>query len=229
MLLVGCWLRWPGDCKWSRLTVLLLERLLGALALHWGSLEALGLPLRFSGSSFSAVRPSLNLYHTDTSFRLRTILQWTLANLRWILLWLIPSVCKNLITVLTSRPVILFACKAWTCGWRTATLTRLLLYRTYQCRQMTPRYRAQAIYNNQTKKKTPRPESASELYRSSNSRLSTKLVPIFGDRWLSGSQSGGFSTEVISIFRPFLSSSFSIVLTTLSGPRSRSTTSEEIW
>jgi hypothetical protein len=31
MLLVGGWLRWPGDCSWSRLTALLLERLLGVL------------------------------------------------------------------------------------------------------------------------------------------------------------------------------------------------------
>jgi hypothetical protein len=31
MLLVGCWLRWPGDCSRSRLTALLLERLLGVL------------------------------------------------------------------------------------------------------------------------------------------------------------------------------------------------------
>jgi hypothetical protein len=31
MLLVGGWLRWPGDCSWSRLTALLLGRLLGVL------------------------------------------------------------------------------------------------------------------------------------------------------------------------------------------------------
>jgi hypothetical protein len=31
MLLVGGWLRWPGDCSSSRLTVLLLGRLLGVL------------------------------------------------------------------------------------------------------------------------------------------------------------------------------------------------------
>jgi hypothetical protein len=40
MLLVGCWLRWPGDCSWSRLTALLLGRLLlGVLVLHWDSLD----------------------------------------------------------------------------------------------------------------------------------------------------------------------------------------------
>jgi hypothetical protein len=39
MLLIGCWLRWPGDCSWSRLMALLLGRLLGVLAVHWGSLN----------------------------------------------------------------------------------------------------------------------------------------------------------------------------------------------
>jgi hypothetical protein len=39
MLLVGGWLRWPGDCSWSRLTALLLGRLLGVFAFHWGSLD----------------------------------------------------------------------------------------------------------------------------------------------------------------------------------------------
>jgi hypothetical protein len=31
MLLVGCWLWWPGNCSWSWLTALLLGRLLGVL------------------------------------------------------------------------------------------------------------------------------------------------------------------------------------------------------
>jgi hypothetical protein len=31
MLLVGCWVRWPGDWSWSWLTAMLLERLLGVL------------------------------------------------------------------------------------------------------------------------------------------------------------------------------------------------------
>jgi hypothetical protein len=39
MLLVGCWLRWPGDCSWSQLTAFLLGRLLGVLALHWCLLD----------------------------------------------------------------------------------------------------------------------------------------------------------------------------------------------
>jgi hypothetical protein len=39
MPLVGCWLRWPGDCGRSWLSALLLEILLGVLALHWDSLD----------------------------------------------------------------------------------------------------------------------------------------------------------------------------------------------
>jgi hypothetical protein len=39
MLLVGGWLRWPGDCSWSRLTALLFVRLLGVLHFTlWGVL-----------------------------------------------------------------------------------------------------------------------------------------------------------------------------------------------
>jgi hypothetical protein len=38
---------------------------------------------------------------------------------------------------------------------------------------------------------TPWPESASELYRQSERRLSAKLVPTFADRGLSRSQRGG--------------------------------------
>jgi hypothetical protein len=47
---------------------------------------------------------------------------------------------------------------------------------------------------------TPWPESASELYRPSDRRLSAKLVATFADRELSRSQRGGPSTAVISIF-----------------------------
>jgi hypothetical protein len=40
-----------------------------------------------------------------------------------------------------------------------------------------------SIYTKQTKKQqTPWPESASELYRTSDSRFSAKLVPTFADR-----------------------------------------------
>jgi hypothetical protein len=79
----------------------------------------------------------------------------------------------------------------------------------------------------------PWPESASELYRSSDRRLSGKLVPNFADR----------GCHVVNVTDPycrilgfldrsryfFLSSSSSLVLTRLSGPRSRPTTSQKIW
>jgi hypothetical protein len=44
------------------------------------------------------------------------------------------------------------------------------------------------------------PESASELYRPCDRRLSAKLVQNFADRGVSYSQRGGFRTAVISIF-----------------------------
>jgi hypothetical protein len=49
-------------------------------------------------------------------------------------------------------------------------------------------------------KETSWPESASELYRVSDSRLSAKLVPTFADKGVSRSQRGGFPTAVISVF-----------------------------
>jgi hypothetical protein len=65
-------------------------------------------------------------------------------------------------------------------------------------------------------KKTPWPESTSELYQPSDRCLSAKLVPTFADRGVSRSQRPGSPTAVISISRPesllFLSSSSSIVL-----------------
>jgi hypothetical protein len=42
--------------------------------------------------------------------------------------------------------------------------------------------------------------SASELYRSSDRRLSAKLVPTFADREVSRGQLGGFPMAVISVF-----------------------------
>jgi hypothetical protein len=44
------------------------------------------------------------------------------------------------------------------------------------------------------------PESASELYRPNDRRLSAKIVPTFADRGVSRSQRGGFPTDVISVF-----------------------------
>jgi hypothetical protein len=49
-------------------------------------------------------------------------------------------------------------------------------------------------------KQTLWPESASELYRPSDHRLSAKLVPTFADRGVSRSQRGGSLTAVISVF-----------------------------
>jgi hypothetical protein len=49
-------------------------------------------------------------------------------------------------------------------------------------------------------KQTPCPESASELYRPSDLRLSAKLVPRFADTGVSRSQRGGSPTAVISVF-----------------------------
>jgi hypothetical protein len=83
------------------------------------------------------------------------------------------------------------------------------------------------------KKKTTWPESASELYRPSDRRLSAKLVSTFGVRGMSRSQRGVSPTAVISLSTTepllFLSSSSSIVLTRLRWLRSRETASQEIW
>jgi hypothetical protein len=74
---------------------------------------------------------------------------------------------------------------------------------------------------------TPWPKSASEVYLLSDRRLLTKLVRNFTDR--------GYHvvsvTARISRLKPplFLSSSSSVVLTMLSGSRSRPTTSQKIW
>jgi hypothetical protein len=50
------------------------------------------------------------------------------------------------------------------------------------------------------KKKTPWLESASELYRPSDRRLSVKLVPTFAYREVSRSQRGESHTTVIPFF-----------------------------
>jgi hypothetical protein len=80
---------------------------------------------------------------------------------------------------------------------------------------------------------TPWPESASEPYGQTVRRLSANLVPTFADR-------GCHVVGVTDPLRPysrlpkpepllFLSSSSSVVLTRLSGPRSRPTTSQKMW
>jgi hypothetical protein len=77
----------------------------------------------------------------------------------------------------------------------------------------------------------PGHKSARELYRPSDRRYSAKLVPTFADGMISRSQRGGSPRAVISVSRPelllFLPSSSSIVLTRLSAPLSRPTTSQK--
>jgi hypothetical protein len=81
--------------------------------------------------------------------------------------------------------------------------------------------------------KTQWPESSSELYRSSDRRLSAKLVPTFTD-------TGCHVISVTDLLRQyswfskpepllFLPSSSSVVLTRPSGPHFRPTTSQKIW
>jgi hypothetical protein len=81
--------------------------------------------------------------------------------------------------------------------------------------------------------KTPWPESACELYRLSDRRLLVKLVPTSADkgcRMVSATDPfrhhSRFSRPEPLLFFP---SSFSIVLTRLSGPHSRPSTSQRIW
>jgi hypothetical protein len=82
-------------------------------------------------------------------------------------------------------------------------------------------------------KQTPWSESASELYRPSDSRLWAKLVPTFADRGVPRGQRDGSLRPYSRVSRPepllFLPSSSSVLLTRLSGPRSRPTTSQEIF
>jgi hypothetical protein len=81
--------------------------------------------------------------------------------------------------------------------------------------------------------KTPWPESASALYRPSDRRSSAKLVPTFCGYRVTRGQRDGSLRPHSRLSRPeplpFLSSSSLVVLTRLSGPRSRPTTSQKIW
>jgi hypothetical protein len=76
-------------------------------------------------------------------------------------------------------------------------------------------------------------ESASELHRPSDCHLSAKLMPTFEDRGVSRSQRNGSLYQYSRYSRSepllFLRSSSSVVLTRLSGPRSRPTASQKIW
>jgi hypothetical protein len=86
---------------------------------------------------------------------------------------------------------------------------------------------------NTIAEKTPWPESVSELYRPSDRRLSAKLVPAFADRECHVIRVTDPYGRILGFSRPepllFLSSSSSVVLMRLSGPRSRPTTSQKIW
>jgi hypothetical protein len=81
--------------------------------------------------------------------------------------------------------------------------------------------------------KTPWPESARELYRRRDRRLSAKWVPTFMDRGCHVVSLTDPLRPYSRFFRPepllFLLSSSSIVLTRLSGPRTSPTTSQKIW
>jgi hypothetical protein len=86
-------------------------------------------------------------------------------------------------------------------------------------------------YKNQ-RKQTPQPESANDLYLPSDRLLSAKLVSTFADREVSRGQHNDSLWPYSRLSRLeqlfFLSSNSSIVLTRLSGPRSRPTTSQKI-
>jgi hypothetical protein len=78
---------------------------------------------------------------------------------------------------------------------------------------------------------TPWPESANELYRPSDRSLSAKLMPTFADRRchvVSATNLYGRNLSFLDRIL-FLSSSFSVVLTRLSVPRSRPTTTQKMW
>jgi hypothetical protein len=71
------------------------------------------------------------------------------------------------------------------------------------------------------KAKSPWPEYASELYRSSDRSMSAKLVPTFADIGVSRGQDDGSPRPYFRVSRPvpllFLPSNSSIVLTRLGG------------
>jgi hypothetical protein len=82
-------------------------------------------------------------------------------------------------------------------------------------------------------RKTPWLEPVRQLYRPSDRRLSAKLVPTFMDRGCHVVSVTDPYGRILDFIRPelllFLSRSSSVLLTRLSGPRSRPTTSQKIW
>jgi hypothetical protein len=104
-----------------------------------------------------------------------------------------------------------------------------LLYYYYSCEMWSV---FESLYYIQGNKKTLWPESASELYRLSDRSLSAKLVPTSADRGchvVSVTDPYGRILGFIDRSRYFSSSSSSIILRRLSGPRSRPITSQKIW
>jgi hypothetical protein len=107
---------------------------------------------------------------------------------------------------------------------------------TYQILQ--PRVNARlsncsTITTTNKENKTPWPKFTSKRYRPSDRRLSTKLVPTFTDiecHMVNVADPYGRNLGFLDRSRYFfLLSSSSIVLTRLSGPRSRPTTFKKIW
>jgi hypothetical protein len=90
-----------------------------------------------------------------------------------------------------------------------------------------PTWNFQYTHTLQTKKQTPWSESACELYQPNDRRLSAKWLPTFADTGchvVSMMDPYGRFLDFLDRSRYFLSSSSSVVLTRLSGPRSRPTT-----
>jgi hypothetical protein len=86
------------------------------------------------------------------------------------------------------------------------------------------RGKALQFYSHEKTKQTPWPESTKELYRPSDRRLTAKLVPTFAGREVLRSQRNRSPRKYSWFSRPepliFISSSSSIVLMRLIGPRS---------
>jgi hypothetical protein len=111
----------------------------------------------------------------------------------------------------------------------------LLLWRRNSLKRYTlvKKHRFNHVIATKQTKQTAWPESASELVPTERLPLLANLVPTFSDR----------GCHLVSVTDPycrilgflnrsrqfFLSSSSSVVLTRLSGPRSRPTTSQKIW
>jgi hypothetical protein len=113
----------------------------------------------------------------------------------------------------------------WRCPAKTENLQTRLLVRKGAPHQQTR--------NCLKKTKTPWSESVIELYRPSDRRLSAKRLPTCADRGCHVVSVTDPSGRILSVFKTgaatFLSSSSSVVVTRLSGPRSRPTTLFFFW